>query len=512
MLPNYPRTPGSYLQSGLRSGALALSVGLAGLIGCGAGDDFSSGGAIGGGVGSGGEFGATVGGVKDLGPARQLIKNGQVPPPESFLVEAMFSEHDLPLDAAPCTDSLCLRGAAGIAPGLDSEPAGWTQIGLSSNVDPATYQRPSLTAIFCVDVSGSMGWEHKGDASVYPTAGRLSYLLLKELAAKLGPTDRVALVTYGNVATQPLALTTGGDPALGRELDKLTTTGSTNMEAGLKLAYDVARRAGQQTSQVRIFLFTDENPNVGATGPTAFSPIVAAGASVGTSLTVFGMGLGVRQDLVNAMSSLRGANGYTLAEETDVPKLLKESWPWMASPLAYDLKVNITPARGFSLTNTYGFPVGDGKAAATLEASTVFLSQKKGALLLELAPVDNNPVTDLALAGTLSFKRPDGTAVSQPLAVSTAGVTLDARGRYFAQPSVGKSVALAVLVEAMKRAATTYATNQSRAVGQMSTALARITEDNKALGDPTIDTEIKLAADLLGLMQSGAPQGNLYGK
>jgi Ca-activated chloride channel family protein len=321
----------------------------------------------------------------------------------------------------------------------------------------------------------------------------------------------VALVTYGTNVEQRLALTAGNDPKLLSTIEALDTYGSTNMEAGLKLAYEVARKADAGTSEVRVFLFTDENPNVGATSSTEFSRIVADGATAGTALTIFGMGLGVRQDLMNEMAHLRGANAYTLAQEPEVPKLIDESWPWMASALAYELKVNLTPTTGFSLANTYGFP-GTADKTASLDVSTVFLSRKKGGLLLQLAPAMGVPLTNLALSGSLDFKRRDGSPVSQPLTINATGAMVDTRGQYFAQPAVGKAVALAVLVSAMKEAATLYTTDHAKAVTKMADAVARITDDNKTLGDAAIATEVQLAADLLALMQKDAPQGNLYGK
>ena len=107
-----------------------------------------------------GDFGATQGGVQDMKSARELIDNGRVPPAESFLVEGMFSEHDLPLSGGTCERLLCLRGAVGVAPTLDGETSGWMQVGLSSTIDPDAYQRPPLTLIATVDVSGSMGWHY----------------------------------------------------------------------------------------------------------------------------------------------------------------------------------------------------------------------------------------------------------------------------------------------------------------------------------------------------------------
>ena len=59
-----------------------------------------------------GDFGATQGGVQDMGLARELIASGRVPPAEAFVVEGMFSEHDLGLTGEACARTLCLRGAA----------------------------------------------------------------------------------------------------------------------------------------------------------------------------------------------------------------------------------------------------------------------------------------------------------------------------------------------------------------------------------------------------------------
>src|SRR5262245_35045726 len=87
---------------------------------------------------AGGDFGATPGGVQDMGLARELIANGRVPPPEAFVVEGMFSEHELGLAGEPCATLLCLRSAVGVAPTLDGEPSGWVQVGLSSTIDPQT--------------------------------------------------------------------------------------------------------------------------------------------------------------------------------------------------------------------------------------------------------------------------------------------------------------------------------------------------------------------------------------
>ena len=216
-----------------------------------------------------GDFGATPGGVKDLSSARALVDNGQVPPASALLVEAAFAEHDLPLNGAPCSRALCLRSAVGIAPDEEGRQAGWLQIGMSSSIDPATYKRNTLHAILTVDVSGSMGWSSAhSDNPDYATPGRLAYLLSRKIASQLTPGDSVSLVTYGSNVTTVLESVAGDDPQIYASIERLTTAGSTNMEAGLRRAYEIASRRKGVATDSRVFLFSDEQPNVGATAAT----------------------------------------------------------------------------------------------------------------------------------------------------------------------------------------------------------------------------------------------------
>ena len=64
----------------------------------------------------------------------------------------------------------------------------------------------------------------------------------------------------------------------------------------------------------------------------------------------------------------------------------------------------------------------------------------------------------------------------------------------------------------MREAATAYPTDQTAAVARMTTVSARIAADAAALADPALDVEVTLAADLLRLMEEGAPQADFYGE
>ncbi len=452
--------------------------------------------------------GATAGGVQDMNLARDLVAEGRVPPPEAFSVEGMFSEHDLPLDGPACSDPLCLRAALGIAPDSTGATAAWVQVGLSSSIDLESFDRPSLTLVAAVDVSGSMGASYAGG----PTPLELSKSLLRDIVAELGPADQLAIVTYGNIVHTPVPLTPVVDvAALQGHIDLLNPSGSTYMEAGLEEAINVATGAVGQTDEVRILLLSDERPNVGAIDPSAFERMVSTAADSGIGLTLFGAGLGLDAALLETLAGFRGGNAFTLSDPDDVDRIMSDHWPWMFCPIAYDLKLSAIPSR-LTLTAAYGLPpTAEDAAAKQLEVKTVFLSRNRGAILLQLSP---DPVQG-SLVGVgavlqLDYQTPDGVTVSDSMGVSYGGEPLDAHGQYLPQVGLSRAVALAVLVMELRRSAGYYRSHPAEAIVIVQDALARLTADAAALGDSSLDDELTFTAALLTLMQNGAPQGTFY--
>ena len=272
-------------------------------------------------------FGATPGGVQDINFARDVVAAGQVPPPEAFFVEGMFSEHDLPLKGDPCETTLCLRGATGVAPDHDGQESGWVQIGLSSNVNVDNFEHPSQTIVAVVDVSCSMGWSYPGtdDQEQDLTPAEVTSKLLYEIADRLRPQDNIAIITYGSSVSTELDITGGSDKADIRDAIKaLDSGGSTNMEAGMKEAYKLAQAARTNTVNTRLILFTDVQPKVGATDAGSFRKMVEDGAREDISLTVIGAGIGMGAEIFGAMADLKGGNAFSLSTGGDVKDLMEE--------------------------------------------------------------------------------------------------------------------------------------------------------------------------------------------
>ncbi|MCW5801911.1 MAG: VWA domain-containing protein [Deltaproteobacteria bacterium] len=459
----------------------------------------------------GGGGGATPGGVKDLRLARELIGRGLVPPADALLVEAMFAEHDLPVEGPACARTLCLDAAAGFAPELDGAPRGWAQIGLSTAIDLDTFTRPSTTFVFTVDVSGSMGWGFND--AVHPSAGDLSRALLHKLADELRPDDQVAIVTYGSDARTALSLRSGAErTAVHAAIDRLDSEGATDMESGMRRAVKVGEAAVGATAQVRIVLFTDVNPNIGATGAGEFGDIVSRAAKKGVHTTVLALGLGIDPEIMRGMASLRGANAFSLTRTSELDTFMAEEYPWFTTPIAFDLRVSIESG-AWSIDRGLGFPAASDAEQLGLTAQTVFLSRRRGALLAALTPPAGATTPD-GLTGRLAFRYEEasGEQVTDTAAFAHDGRPVDERGHWYGQRGVARTTALALFTEAMHDAAAVYGADPARAEGIMRAAQERFTADADTLGDDDLPVEVELGAALLELIVRRAPQGNLYGE
>ena len=435
--------------------------------------------------------------------ARDVVAEGRVPPAEAFVVEAMFSEHDLPIDGEPCATLLCLRAATGVAPDETGEAAAWLQVGMSSTIDPDAFERPGLSVVAVVDISGSMGWEY-GDSG---TPAGLSEALLTEIAQRLDERDRFSIVTYGatsSVHLEPVSATEA--ERIAGAIDALDGGGSTNMEAGLHRAYQVAAGEAGRAEQVRLMLFTDVQPNVGSTSATEFERLALEGSADGVGLTVFAVGLGLNPDVLRGMSQIRNANAFSLTEPAQVSSLLEDSWPWMVSPIAYGLAVDARSSEGFLVADRYGFPEST-IAGARLSVSTVFLSRRRGALLIRLAPEGGSTFDQLTVDVSLEYETVAGEPIREEFVKEFSSLGEDA----FEQEGVRKTVLLARLVTAMRDAADRYGVDRDTAIAGLQLAHAQFEEALGEQSDGELELERAFSARLLELMRQGASQESFYG-
>lgn len=440
--------------------------------------------------------GATPGGAQDMGLARRKIAEGIVPEPEDFVAEGLYSEHDLPLDGAPCDQVLCLRTATGIATALDTgRQEVFVQVGFSSNVDPTTFHRKPLDAALVIDRSGSM---HGEPIEAVKEAAR-------RLVAKLEENDTFSLIIFDDTALTLVEQTPVNDrEALLHAIDTIYDAGGTCIECGLKAGFQqLATREKDDSRARRLFLFTDAMPNVGMTGEGEFTELLRSNSSEGRDTTVFGVNIVFSQSLVTAISAVRGANSFYLSGPERTRTIFDEDFDYLVTPIAYDLKMALTPAEGFKVEAVYGLPgVEPGASQAEMVVSSVFLSRRSGAILARLSRVEDISPAQSVMTGNLSFQTTGGGESRTTLTASYEGSEpLSSTEAWYSQRSVRKAVALTNFILGARSASELWKKGEKTAARALADRMAALLQaEADRMDDAPLRTEAELALKLAALM------------
>lgn len=188
--------------------------------------------------------------------------------------------------------------------------------------------------VFLVDVSGSMA-----DPDKLP--------LLQEafatLVQGLGENDRVSLVTYSGEERVVLEGASGADrQRILRAVGSLRAEGSTNGEAGLRTAYDVAERNFVEGGANRIVMASDGDLNVGMTSEDELHDFVDERRGQGVYLSVLGFGTGNYQDAKMEVLADHGDGSYHYIDcAEEARRVLGRNLLANFTPLADDVKLQV---------------------------------------------------------------------------------------------------------------------------------------------------------------------------
>ncbi len=229
---------------------------------------------------------------------RGYLDRGILPPPAAIRVEEFVNAQSYD-DPGPRHGDFALVAEGAPSRFLPGEHTRLLRFSVRSReVDPE--DRKSAVLTFVVDVSGSMDRENR-----LGLVKRALGLLLDELR----PDDRVGLVVYGTQGRVLLRHTRDLEE-IRRAIAELRPEGSTNVEEGLRLAYDLADEGWRQGASNRIILCSDGVANVGATGPESILARIGSEAQRGIALTTVGFGMGNYNDALMEQLADQGDGTY----------------------------------------------------------------------------------------------------------------------------------------------------------------------------------------------------------
>jgi Ca-activated chloride channel family protein len=213
--------------------------------------------------------------------ARRYLQDGLMPPPESVRVEEFVNSFDQGYQIPPNTAFAVY--ADGAPSPFHTDGTYFLRIGVQG-YESSEEVRPSANLVFVIDVSGSMAQENRLE---------LVKQSLEILVDRMRVDDTIAIVVYGSDARVVLPPTNGSDQrTIMRAINSLETEGSTNLEAGLLLGYQMANQAYKFDGINRVILASDGVANVGNTSADGIAAQIRGYADAGIQLTTIGFGLG----------------------------------------------------------------------------------------------------------------------------------------------------------------------------------------------------------------------------
>jgi len=242
-------------------------------------------------------------------------------------------------DTAPESPDHDFSVLAAIEP-KPGEPGAYT-LGLSvSGREVSKDDRRNAALTFVVDRSGSMSDE-----------GRMDYLKrgLLRMTRELKRGDLVNLVLFDHEACSSIEnFAVGRDSmnVLTAAIQKLEPRGSTDVDSGLRLGYELADRAYQATHSNRVVLITDALANTGVTDPEVVSMISSHYDKRRIRLSGVGVGTEFNDELLDRLTE-RGKGAYVfLGSPSEVDAVFGERFVSLIETTANDVhfKLHLPPS------------------------------------------------------------------------------------------------------------------------------------------------------------------------
>ena len=188
--------------------------------------------------------------------------------------------------------------------------------------------------VFLIDVSGSMSSRDK--LPLLKTA--FSYLV-----SNLDGNDTVSIVTYSGKEAIVLDGCNGLDSVtIMNAINSLTASGSTNGEAGLTMAYQIAEKHFKADGNNRIIMASDGDLNVGISSADQLTAYIEEKRGQGVYLSVLGFGTGNYKD-ANMEALADNGNGiyYYIDGETEAEKVFGSDLLGTLYTVAEDVKLQL---------------------------------------------------------------------------------------------------------------------------------------------------------------------------
>jgi Ca-activated chloride channel family protein len=264
---------------------------------------------------------------------RRMIQEGRTVPADAVRIEECLNYFDYKYEGPKGDGPFAVHGDLATCPWKPGHLL--ARVAIKGKEIPNN-ARPASNLVFLVDVSGSMQ-----SADKLPLLKRSMRVLIDQLDER----DRVGMVVYAGtegVVLEPTLLDERGKSQAIQALEKLEAGGSTNGGAGIKRAYEMARKYLVAGGTNRVILASDGDFNVGTTGQGDLVSLVKKGAGEGVSLSVLGFGTGNLNDsMMEAITNDGNGNYFYVDNDGEARRVFLQKLSGTLVTIAKDVKIQV---------------------------------------------------------------------------------------------------------------------------------------------------------------------------
>jgi Ca-activated chloride channel family protein len=247
----------------------------------------------------------------------------------------------LPIDTPELDGFIALTQGAVLAGGTREV---FAEVRVTAKQVAGDTRREPVALAVALDVSGSMAGEKIDQAR----------RAVHELAARMHPEDRLAIVVYNDSAQllQPLAPVGAVREELHARIDNIYAGGGTNIPSGLELAGAALRDA--PPSMVRRLVLVSDGLDGSGVALTAVQNDVAGRASSGMTTSALGVGVDYDERWLTTVADAGRGNYEFLAGGTTLATFLSRELEQASTTIADRTELPLNIPSGWRLTNVYG--------------------------------------------------------------------------------------------------------------------------------------------------------------
>ncbi|HPF14921.1 MAG TPA: von Willebrand factor type A domain-containing protein, partial [Planctomycetota bacterium] len=264
--------------------------------------------------------------------ARKYLVDGLLPTKEQVRTEEFVNYFHGDI-APPSEGVFAVRNEAVISPFGGSANRYMLRVGIRGKVVPKE-DRPPMALVYVVDTSGSMRQGNRMDLVKHS---------LRLLGTELDGRDQVGIVTFSDTAKLLLPMTSMDQRAtLESAIQGLTPDGSTNVEDGMRLGYELLSRVPAEGRLRRVVLISDGVANTGQTSADAISEEVRVHRQNGIYLSTIGVGMGNHNDALLERLADRGDGICDYVDDEEAARrAMVDRFSGGFIPIARDLKIQV---------------------------------------------------------------------------------------------------------------------------------------------------------------------------